>query len=108
MKSNEDIDASLRRTLSRYPKPVATATLTDDIVRSVAENDALRKQRARSLRHALLVANWCAVLVGAWWVMSSLPLPEWTPEALSPAAAWLIPGAVALWVWIDTHLMRSP
>ena len=99
MNSDDEIDDLLRRTLRRYPKPVHAATLTDDIVRRVTNYESMRLRRAGLIRRALLIANWFAVAVGAWWIVRSLPFPAWTPESLSPASAWLIPCAGALWVW---------
>lgn len=96
MSSDEHIDALLRRTLKQHPTPVCGATLTDDIVRRVANYQSVQRRRAR---RALLIAYWFASAAGSWWLLRSLPLPAWTPESLSPALAWLIPSAGALLVW---------
>lgn len=96
MKSHESMDELLRRTLKHYPAPVCAATAIDEIVRGAAGHETNRRQRSR---RALLILYWCAAAVGSWWLMRSLPLPTWTPESLSPAAAWLIPCAGALLIW---------
>jgi hypothetical protein len=94
MSSDEHLDQLLRRTLKRHPVPVCASA--DDIVRRATSYEAVRRQRSR---RALLIIYWYAVAVGTWWVLRSLPLLGWSPEALTPAWAWLIPCAGALLVW---------
>jgi hypothetical protein len=90
---NNATEQLIRDSLAQFPQPVASATLTDDIVRLAQAHESARHTRPRRLAQILLQTYWLAATTFSVWILLSLPLPIWKLSYLEDASAWVIPLA---------------
>lgn len=82
----------IREAVSRYSKPRASSAAVSEIVALSVRYEATRRIRPGWVRRTILSCYWLATLVGTLAIVSSLPLPEWRPSALTTPVAWAIPA----------------
>jgi hypothetical protein len=93
-------EQALRRTLSNQPRPqLPAAGLAAGVLRLIAARQHLEESRRRKGARLLLAAYWMAAILGAAWIVQSLPLPAWS-ATLWAALAWAgIPFGYAILLW---------
>jgi hypothetical protein len=94
----EEIEASIRATLSRYPRPRVSPNALDAIVALSVRSNGDRRDLPVWAKRLVLSCYWLCAVAATIAILSSLPLPEWRPSGLTTLAAWAFPvcGVLAL------------
>ena len=90
----------IRDTLSNYPPPRVASNAVENIVALTTRNE-MRHRLPAWTKRVVLSCYWLGALIGTIAIISSVPLPEWRPSALTPLAAWVVPVCGVLVLCLD-------
>ena len=108
----DSIEVAVRETLSHYPVPRPTSAAIERVVLRSVRTDLQQRALPTWAQRGILACYWLTVLLAAFAIARSVPLPEWNPSALTTFTTWIVPVCGALLVWRDAlvgalHDMRA-